>query len=172
MEKIKLATDRLTFRIPQTSDQQFFITLYGNPKVMKHIPPKGEPCIKDEAITRLETLIAHWEKNGYGMFVLELKDSGSPVGYCGLRYLQQIDTIELGYIIDEPHWGIGIASEAAKRCVRFAKESLKIDRLISVTTPENSGSQKILKKMGFNRCENMDGIYHGMHHHFFVLKFT
>ncbi|WDP92506.1 MAG: GNAT family N-acetyltransferase [Desulfobacter sp.] len=169
---IELETDRLTLRMPQMSDQQFFINLYGNPDVMKHIPPKGQPSTKNEAIQRLETLIAHWRQNGYGMFVLELKAPRSPVGYCGLRYLKETGNLELGYIIDRPHWGMGIASEAAMKCLRFAKESLNTDRIISVTNPGNSGSQKILTKMGFQRCENMDGIYHGMHHHFFVLKFN
>lgn len=106
------------------------------------------------------------------VFLHGLKKSSSPVGYCGLRYLQETGDIELGYIIDEPYWGIGIATEAVKASVQFAENNLNIDRLISVTNPDNSGSQKILTNIGFKRNEKKDGVYHGLHHHFFVLEFN
>ncbi len=167
-----IETKRLKLRVPEISDQKFFIKLYCNPEVMKHIPPNGKPATFNEAKARLDRLIVHWDRYGYGMFVVELKDSIIPVGYCGLRYLPETDDIELGYIIDQPHWGIGIASEAAKACVQYAETSLNIEQLISVTNPYNFGSQKILTKIGFKHSEHNDGIYHGMLHDFFVLRFN
>lgn len=165
-----IETERLKLRVPRISDQIFFTKLYGNPEVMKHIPPNGKPATPNEAKARLNSLITHWGRHEYGMFVVELKDAAIPVGYCGLRYLPETGDIELGYIIDQPYWGIGIASEAVKGCVQYAKTSLNIDKLIAVTNPDNLGSQKILTHIGFKPSEQNDGLYHGMIHRFFILK--
>lgn len=167
-----LLTRRLRLRAPQMSDLDFFIRLYSNSDVMKHIPPKGKPATTDEAEERLHRLIHHWKEHGYGMFVIERKDGNIPVGYCGLRFLPEAEQIELGYIIDQPHWGCGIAPEAAGACIQYARNTLKSACIISITNPDNQASQKILQTFGFKRrCED-DGVYHGMMHHFFIKEFS
>ncbi len=165
MQTIK--TKRLLLRVPRESDLDFFIRLYGNRDVMKYIPPKGEPANKQEAEERLKKLIRHWDTHGYGMFLLEWIKTGEAAGYCGLRYLEETDDIELGYIINQPFWRKGIASEAAIECMNYAWDTLKANNLVSVTNPTNKASQNILKKLGFSRHKNLDGMYYGMKHCFF-----
>lgn len=167
IQQNKIETERLRLRKPELSDLLFFTRLYGNAEVMNHIPPNGRPATVDEARDRLNCLVAHWEKHRYGMFVVCLKETAKPVGYCGLRSFE--NQIELGYIIDQPYWGIGIASEAARACVQYAVTVLNSERLISITHPDNAGSQKILTHLGFKREQENDGIYYGASHHFFGL---
>lgn len=168
--EIKLTTDRLRLRPPAVADLDFFNDLYGDSDVMKYIPPNGKPSSPVEAGERLERLLDHWRKHGYGMFLIEIKNDGLPAGYCGLRYMEGIDKVELGYIISRQYWGEGVASEAASACIQYARNILKTDELISVTSPENMASQKILTRLGFKRTPDLDGIYHGMEHIFFIYK--
>lgn len=165
---VRLETDRLYLRTPLLDDHAFFTRLYGNPRVMKHIPPTKGPLSAQEAEKRLHGLIRHWKEHGYGMFVLEMKASAVSIGYCGLRWLEEAGEIELGYIIDEPYWGMGIASEAARACVGYGADSLNAESLVSVTHPANTASQHLLCKLGFRRKRENDGSFHGMEHLFFV----
>lgn len=166
-----IETDRLRLRKPLPSDQTFFTRLYGNPEVMAHIPPDRKAASPEEAEERLGRILSHWQAHGYGMFVVVLKDDPEQeAGYCGLRFLPETRDIELGYIIDQPFWGMGIASEAAWACVDYARGVLGAGRLVSMTDPGNRGSQRILEKLGFVPSASDDGVYHGMHHAFFVLN--
>lgn len=166
--QVLLETGRLSLRTPLLSDHAFFTRLYGNPRVMQHIPPTKGPLSAREAEKRLHGLIRHWKEHGYGMFVVEMKASALPIGYCGLRWLEEAGEIELGYIIDEPYWGMGIASEAARACVGYAADSLTADTLVSLTHPANTASQHLLSKLGFRRDSAGDGSFHGMEHLFFI----
>jgi len=171
LESRFLETERLLLRKPLKSDLDFFICLYGDRDVMRHIPPEGKPLDTKEAKARFEHLISHWNAHGYGMYLIEWKKTGQLAGYCGLRYLEDTNHIELGYIIDTHFQGKGIATEAASICMNHAQHTLETNSLISVTHPTNHASQNILKKLGFQRYEKLDGTYHGMKHYFFRRSF-
>lgn len=166
-----LATRRISLRPPEPSDAQFFIDLYGDPEVMQFIPPTRVPMDSEKALNRLSTLLEHWEIHGFGMYVIEEKKSKTPLGYCGLRYLEEVDAIELGSILGKSAWGKGIGPEAAKLCIDYARDVLKADELITLTDPDNARSQKVIKRLGFERCEELDGVYHNTPHFFFVMHF-
>jgi ribosomal-protein-alanine N-acetyltransferase len=168
----EIVTPRFRLRSPSPSDSYFFTRLYSNSEVMRHIPPCGKTVSTEEAHSRLGKLLVHWQKYGYGMFVVEDRENGQPVGYCGFRFLEEVGKIELGYIIDQTSWGKGVAYEAAEGCVQFARTVLKTDSLVSVTSPANLGSQRILSKLGFTRNPGLDGVYHGMKHIFFCKSFS
>ena len=164
-----LATSRLSLRPPQKKDAPFFICLYGDAEVMHHIPPTHKPMAPDEAEARLETLMTHWKEHGYGMFVVESAKDKRPLGYCGLRYLKEVDAIELGAILGKEAWGQGIGPEASKLCIDFAKKKMGATEVVALTVPENFRSQAAIKRMGFERCPELDGIYHGSKHLFFLM---
>ncbi len=163
---VMLFTERLRLRPPEATDLEFFVRLYGNGANMRHVPP-WRAASRQETQERLQRLIRHWEERRYGMFLIEWRKSSSPLGYCGLRFMPEVAGIELGYIIDEPNWGLGLATEAAAACVRFADGKLGAGSLVSVTDPVNEGSQKVLLKLGFQRAPRLDGVYHGSEHRFF-----
>lgn len=169
---IRLATERLVLRPPKIEDHDFLIQVYKNPAVMEHINFQGRPDSSEQAEARFRRLLHHWEEHAYGMFFLERKDTGRPVGYCGLRLLSPDDNPELGYIIDQPHWGLGLATEAGRQAVRFARDQMHLPGLIALTSPENEASQNILFKLGFHRNPGRDGQYHGDDTYFFELSFS
>ena len=166
-----LYDSRIRLRPPQPSDGPFFIELYGDKEVMRHIPPFNTHLTPEDALKRLQVLLNHWKLRNYGMFVVEDRKSGEPMGYCGLRYLKEVDAIELGSIFGKRSWGRGIGPDAAKLCMEYAKEALDVESMVSLTRPENNRSQKVLERLGFEHCPELDDTYHGCNHLFYLIHF-
>jgi RimJ/RimL family protein N-acetyltransferase len=85
------------------------------------------------------------------VFAVTLASSGALVGCVGLRVDETHARAELGYWIGVPYWGRGYATEAARRVVRFAFESLDLNRLDSSCFARNAASARVLEKSGFAR---------------------
>ena len=91
------------------------------------------------------------QKYGYGRFAVELKETGKVIGFCGIKYLPEIDLPEVGYRYLTEYWGRGIGTEAAQACVEFAREDLKIKKLVALIMPGNTGSMRVAEKLGMTR---------------------
>lgn len=113
------------------------------------------PWSEDELAASIDRFHQHWAQYGYGMWMIADKVAGGLMGYCGLRHHPDLEPIEVGYIIDRPHWGKGIAGEAAGAVIAYAKDMLKATRLAAVTAPGHTGSRRALEKIGFHRQANV-----------------
>ncbi len=145
-----LETERLRLRLFTMDDLQIMFELNRDPEVVKY----ADTPVKDmeEARQRLEQgPLADYKKYGYGRFAVELKETGQVIGFCGIKYLPEIDLPEVGYRYLKEYWGRGIGTEAAEACVEFAREDLKIKKLIALIVPENIGSIRVAEKLGMTR---------------------
>lgn len=89
------------------------------------------------------------------------------MGYCGFRYFenknpQLINQIEIGYIIDEPFWKKGYASEAIIACIQIGFEKYHFKRILATILPYNIASQKVAVKAGMTHQFDIDieGLVH------------
>ena len=145
-----LETKRLRLRLFTMDDLQIMFRLSTDPDVIKY----ADTAVKDmeEARQRLEQgPLSDYKKYGYGRFAVELKETGQVIGFCGIKYLPEIDLPEVGYRYLKEYWGRGIGTEAAKVCVDFAREDLKIKKLIALIIPENIASIKVAEKLGMTK---------------------
>ena len=145
-----LETKRLRLRLFTVNDLQIMYKLSTDPDVIKY----ADTAVKDmeEARQRLEQgPLSDYKKYGYGRFAVELKETGRVIGFCGIKYLPEIDLPEVGYRYLKECWGKGIGTEAAKVCVEFARDDLKIKKLIALIIPENIGSIKVAEKLGMTK---------------------
>jgi len=150
MIRTQLETERLRLRLFTHDDLQVMFKLNTDPDVIKY----ADTPVKDmeEAKQRLEQgPLFDYAKYGYGRFAVELKETGKVIGFCGIKYLPEIDLPEVGFRYLQEYWGRGIGTEAAKACVEFAREDLKIKKLIALIIPENIGSIKVAEKLGMSR---------------------
>jgi ribosomal-protein-alanine N-acetyltransferase len=92
----------------------------------------------------------HWTEHGFGWFALEHRPGGQLIGWCGLRMLRETHEVEVLYLLDEPYWGRGLATEAAKRCVEDGFRVYHLDLIIGLTHPDNRASQRVLEKAGLS----------------------
>ena len=150
MIRTSLETARLRLRLFTHDDLQIMFTLNSDPDVIKYADTPARDL--DEARQRLEQgPLSDYEKYGYGRFAVELKETGKVIGFCGIKYLPEIDLPEVGYRFLKEYWGRGIGTEAAKACAGFAREDLKIKKLIALIIPENIASIKVAEKLGMSR---------------------
>jgi ribosomal-protein-alanine N-acetyltransferase len=147
MIRTNLETTRLRLRLFTPEDVRIMFRLSTDPDVIKY----ADTAAKDmaEAKQRLEDgPLSDYEKYGYGRFAVELKETGEVIGFCGIKYLPEIDLPEVGYRYLKEYWGRGIGTEAAQACVEFARSDLKIKKLIALIVPENVASIRVAEKLG------------------------
>ncbi|NNL00349.1 MAG: GNAT family N-acetyltransferase [Xanthomonadales bacterium] len=147
MIRTELETKRLRLRLFTHDDIAIMFKLGSDPDIIRYA---DTPCKDmDEARQRLEQgPLADYVKYGYGRFAVEWKDTGEVIGFCGIKYLPEIDLPEVGYRYLKEYWGRGIGTEAARACVEFARDDLNIGKLVALIIPENIGSIRVAEKLG------------------------
>jgi RimJ/RimL family protein N-acetyltransferase len=86
--------------------------------------------------------------------MVELKDTGTPIGICGLIKRDVLDDIDVGYALLPEFCGQGYAAEAAAAALAYGRETLGLQRVVAVVNGENARSLRLLEKLGF-RYERM-----------------
>jgi galactoside O-acetyltransferase len=133
--------------------------LLGDPEVMRHYPA---PKTRDEARAWIEWNQRLYRDEGFGLWVVSLRDTGEFVGDCGLT-VQEVDGVrelEVGYHVRTRMQGSGLATEAAGACRDFARDVVGAKRLIAIIRPDNAASQRVAEKIGlpFEREATLNGL--------------
>ena len=143
-----LETNRLILRKAFSEDSTFFLALLNEPSFIQNIGDRGVRTLDDASIYIQERLIASYEKHGFGMYVVLLKKTDEPVGVCGLVKRQGLEDVDIGYAFLPKYWSMGYATESAFAIIDYAKNTIGLKRLVGITDPKNSGSAKVLEKIG------------------------
>jgi RimJ/RimL family protein N-acetyltransferase len=137
-------------RLFKPSDVQVTYELGTDPDVVRYADDPLKDM--DEARRRLhEGPLADYEKYGYGRFAVELKKTGEVIGFCGIKFIEEIGLPEVGYRFLKAYWGKGIGTEAARACVEFAREDLGFEKLVALIVKENVASIRVAEKLGMTR---------------------
>ncbi|MFC6997231.1 GNAT family N-acetyltransferase [Rufibacter roseus] len=144
-----IETDRLILREFTLQDTGFIINLLNSPGWLQFI---GDRNIKTEE--QAESYLANgpiksYGQNGYGLWLVQLKDNSRSIGMCGIVRRDTLEHPDLGFAFLQEYTGQGFAFEAAKATMVYAKSDLAIPTLSAITLPENQRSIKLLEKLGF-----------------------
>jgi RimJ/RimL family protein N-acetyltransferase len=112
-----------------------------------------------DSLRRWAGRLDDWEREGYGMWIVEVAATGTVIGHAGLQRLEGTDDIELGYYLGRPAWGQGYATEAARACLTFGFGPAGLSRIVAVVRTENDASRRVLRKLGFRH--ERDGTFYG-----------
>lgn len=158
--EIILETPRLLLRKKVVEDAPFFLELNSDPLVTQYTGDGAfENLIAAEDIVKY--VIAQYEKNGYGRWLVAEKETGNPLGWCGLKFLDDTNETDLGYRFMQKYWGKGYATEASLACVDYGFKKLNLNRIIGRAMKINNASINVLKKVGMtylreDLCEGHD----------------
>lgn len=122
--------------------------ILSNPRVMKYLGVDAKPVCRDECEQILESIIRLWQNRGYGRMAVISKENNKLIGVAGLRYFE--GDAELFYLLDEPFWGKGLATEVAKAILEYGFETHDFPQIIAVTRPANAATQRVLDKLGMS----------------------
>lgn len=138
-----------TMRSLCISDLDTLAAIWADAEVTRFLPSRGIPIPKADVEKSLTSFIHHWKDREYGIWAIEKNISAEKmVGYCGLRYLDELDEVELLYGLAKPYWGRGIATKAAKASISYGFDVAALDKIIAMVLPENQASKRVLEKAG------------------------
>lgn len=154
----EIETARLRLRMLTPEDLDALAAIAEDPEVMRYIG-QGKPLTREEVKVNLTTIINGFRRRGFGRWAVVRKDSGVFVGYCGLTSASQEIGVEIAYMLKRSEWGKGVASEAARACLRYGFERLGLDSIEGLTRPENLRSRRVMERLGMRFIR--DGQYYG-----------
>jgi len=147
--EIFIETPRLILRQWQQADIEPYVLLNYDPEVAEFFP---STLTREETMAQIDRATNHIKQHGFGFFAVERKDNGEFIGFTGLSHPRFeshfTPCVEIGWRLSKANWGNGFATEAAKACLQFGFETLKIDEIFSFTAEHNIRSENVMKKIG------------------------
>lgn len=144
-----LETQRLKLRRWRGDDREPFAELNRDSEVMEHFPAPLSRAQSDDLIEAIE---AGFEVNGFGLWALELRESGEFIGFTGLAVpsfeAHFTPAVEVGWRLARSAWGRGYATEAARAALAFGFEQAGLDEIVSLTTVGNRRSRAVMERLG------------------------
>jgi RimJ/RimL family protein N-acetyltransferase len=145
---VVIETVRLRLRDITLDDAEFIFRLVNEPSFLMNIGDKGVRDLDDARRFVQEGYWTNQRKPGYGQFLVELREGGVPAGICGLLYREILDLTDVGFAFLPEHWGRGFAFEAAEAVIRYGYSTLKIKKIVALTSPGNLASIRVLQRLG------------------------
>lgn len=143
-----LETERLVLQELSIDDAEFILTLLNTPAWLEYIGDKNVRTIED-AVNYLENgPIKSYKENGFGLWLILLKNSSTPIGMCGLVKRESLDDIDIGFALLPEYSKLGYGYEIAQAKVTCANQVLRIDKIVAITDSNNIPSIKLLNKLG------------------------
>ncbi len=151
---IVLRTDRLQLRRLSFLDAAFILELVNEPSWLEFI---GDRNVHDlpEACGYIGKSLDTYERDGFGLFAVELRENGTPVGLCGLMKRETLDDVDIGFALLSRYGGNGYAYEAAAATLAYGVHSLGLRRIVGICSPANHRSIKLLQKIGLQFERNI-----------------
>ena len=149
-----LETDRLTLRWLTADDSAFILELLNDPGWLQFVGDKGVHTLEEARGYLLKGPIDMYRRLGFGLYLTELKESGVPIGICGLIKRDGLEDVDVGFAFLPQFRTKGYAYESASAIMVYGKDVLKLERIVAVTSPENHNAARLLGKLGL-RFERM-----------------
>lgn len=145
-----LETERLILRQLTTEDAEFIFELLNDPSFIRNIGDRNVRTIDDACAYIVNGPVASYAKNGFGLWLIALKETNEPIGMCGLIRRENLENVDIGYALLPRFWAKGYAVEAARATKAYAKDTVGLKRLVAIVDPANEGSIRVLEKIGLH----------------------
>ena len=146
-----LHTARLLLRQWRDDDFAAFAELSADPAVMEYLVPLPGWVARKRA---------HWEKVGFGQWVVEIPDEASFVGVVGLETVSYeapfTPAVEVAWRLARAYWGKGYATEAARAALDYGFDELGLIEIVALTVSANWRSRRVMERLGMTRAPEDD----------------
>ncbi len=143
-----LETNRLILRRLSPDDADFIIELLNEPSFIRYIGDRKIRTREDAHKYILNGPVDSYERHGFGLYLVELRDTGIPIGICGLLKRENLADVDVGFAFLPKFWSKGYAYESASAVLKYAKEICGLNRIVGITSPDNIASISVLEKLG------------------------
>jgi RimJ/RimL family protein N-acetyltransferase len=146
---MELRGDGIVLRPWRDEDAPAIIAACQDPEILRWIPVIPSPYGEREARDYLEQCRLNWELGDAYNFAI-LDEAGELLGSIAIRVLR-FRIGHIGYWVVPGARRRGVASTALETLCRWAVEELGLKRLELITDPDNTASQGVAEKVGFQR---------------------
>lgn len=145
----QIDTERLLLRRWHDADRAPFAALNSDPQVMKLLSTRLSRAQSDAYI---DTIEAHFQRHGFGLWALQERASGRFVGLTGLNTVafpaHFTPAVEVGWRLAHSAWGKGYATEAGRAALAYGFERAQLEQIVSMTSRLNSRSRAVMQRLG------------------------
>ena len=149
-----LETDRLILRRLSVEDAEFIFHLLNDPSFRRYIGDKGVRTIAGARDYILQGPIRSYDRFGFGLYLAELKEDGTPIGICGFLKREALTDVDIGFAFLPEFWKKGYAFESDSAVMNYGKDVLGLKPIVAITDSDNKSSINVLGKLGL-RFERM-----------------
>lgn len=141
-------TARLDLREFTVDDFDDVHRLDSDPRVVRYIGD-GSVATREASRETIERALRRYREHpGLGAWRASRRDDGRFIGWASLKHAGESPDIEIGYRLLHEAWGQGFATELVRAMLRRGFEERGLARIIGVTHPDNTASQRVLLKAG------------------------
>jgi RimJ/RimL family protein N-acetyltransferase len=153
----ELRTSRLLLRRWRAGDLDEFAAINADPAVMGHFPSMMS---REGTAGMIEHFETDFERDGYGIWAVEVVATGSLAGFVGLHPVSAAmpfaPAVEVGWRLGREHWSQGIAREAAEASLDYGFGALGLEEIVAFTTVGNLRSRRLMERLGMCHDEDAD----------------
>jgi RimJ/RimL family protein N-acetyltransferase len=149
-----LDTQRLVLRRLEPADAGFILELTNDPDWLRHIGDRGIRSLDDARRYITDGPCAMYERHGFSLYLVGLRESGTLIGLCGLIKRDWLDEVDIGFAFLPAFRGRGYALEAAAATLDYGRTTLGLHRVAAIVSPGNADSLQLLSRLGM-RLERM-----------------
>ncbi len=161
MEKRILETERLYLREMRPADFAALCKILQDEKAMYAY----EGALDDEEVQKwLDRQLSRYQKWGFGLWAVILKETQEMIGQCGLTMQpwKEEEVLEIGYLFQRDFWHQGYAIGAAKACKDYAFEILDVKEVYSIIRDTNTASKRVAIRNGMSKIDTWVKHYRGV----------
>src|SRR5215475_2884474 len=152
-----IRTDRLLMRRWIEPDREPFAALNADPVTMRYFPATMNRAASDALV---EVIEARFEHQVYGLWALEVIETGQFIGFTGLNPMPDdvpgAGGVEVGWRLARHAWHLGYATEAARAAVHVAFRGVGLQEIWSMTAVLNEPSQALMRRIGLTEVARFD----------------
>ena len=126
-----IQTERLRLTAFDERHFEAYASMLADPTSTRFVGD-GEPLDRMNAWRSMAMLLGHWQLRGFGMWAMELKDTGEFVGRVGLHRPEGWPDLELGWMLKAEQRRHGFATEGGRAALEYAFRTLDAPRIVSL----------------------------------------
>jgi RimJ/RimL family protein N-acetyltransferase len=150
-------TPRLRLRHLTPDDAPFMLELLNEPSFIANVADRGVRTVDDARTYITDGPIASYSRHGFGLFLVELADTGTAIGICGLLKRDHLDAPDVGFAFLPAYWSKGYARESAGAVMQLGRQTFGLERIVAITAAHNVSSMRVLESLGLRRVGHVAG---------------
>ena len=131
-------------------DVEFIVELLNDPSFLRFVGDKGVRTTEDAGRYILTGPMDSYERHGFGLWLVELRGTTTPIGICGLLKREALSDVDIGFAFLPQYRSKGYAYESAAAVMDYGRKSLGLRRIVAITDEGNVGSIRVLEKIGMS----------------------